>query len=388
MPTSSATQAARAWLSSKNPPPQRVSEVARALALLSGDVPPTPGALTTAPLGPDVEMALVVEAAGRNRYDLVQLVSEHGTTKPAIKHAKKLLFIARQKGVNIPELPKTTRAPVDLSTRPEPLPSYASTLDASGAQMILLGGWSATEGAYCVLAMLSDQEGLVSAYYLPDTSRTQQRLMLGKLRDQFSGLTVEVSPDFAAGRIRWALDVRDTLALQVEGDLPAVRRAVAQADPIQASDVAFELDEDEETRVEQRMVEAASLADEPCFGGWFGLQGADKASFLAEAGSLMGVEDVAERREKLVQARAEHVQRHFHQTLRERMAERLEMTAYLLVLAQKREVALRALATARGLRDPSRPLLSLGFPAAAIDRLLPIDAYLHLQPAPARASTP
>jgi hypothetical protein len=377
MPNSSATTAALAWLRSGHAPAQRVSEVVRALALLSGEVPVTPAALKC--LGPDVEMALLVEADARGLVDLVATLGHHATHKPTVKHAKKLLFRARQRGVSTPERP-ISRAPVDLTTRPEPLPSFATSFDPSGTQVLFLGGWSTLDGPWCAVGVVSDEEGLLSALYLPDTSRTHQREMMEQLRTQLGVLPVEVPAAFAAGRIRWGLDRRLASGKPIDGDQPEIRRAVSQADPLHA--IEFALDPQDEARLDALMAEARPLASDPWFSDWLAadtdlLTSLDRKLSAARSEPLPDDDTLA--RETLVAERWTAIQGWFDAARRLRWAERFELSAWLLVQAGRRETAMHAVATARGLRDVDRPLGDLGYVDAAVERLAPLGKLLDFE---------
>lgn len=374
MPTTQPTQIALQWLKTGQAPSQRVGEVARALALLSGEVAITPSVFKT-PFGADVEMALLMEAEERGRFDLVQLLSCHATSKSCVKHAKKLLFRAKQRGVTVPEPKIATRTPVNLAAVPEPLPSYASSFDGTGGQLLLLGGWAQTEGPYCLMAMVSDTEGLVSAWYLSDTSRTQQREMLDRLKHQFPGFTVQVPDGFAAGRIRWGLDRRDATGQGFEGDQAEVRRVLAHVEPVPAVDV--ELDPEDEARIEERIAAAGSLLSDQSFSTWLPVTNQLYATLEEKLKPLrdLGQDEDALRDEVELVLHAA-VETWLEQPARERLANRLEMTSWLLVIDGRRDPALLAVSTARGLRDPTRPAHTLGFVRAALNRTLPMSRLM------------
>ena len=374
MPTSASTKTARAWLQSGQSPAQRVAETAYALLLLSGEVNVT--AQTYKPcLEADMEMALLLEADAAGRIDLVQLLADHARHKPTAKQAKKLLFRAKQRGVAVPER-KPTRPPVDLSAVPEPLPSFASSFDGLGGQLVFLGGWSQTDGPYCVVAMLSDRDGLQSAYYLPDTSRTQQREMLARLQSQFSGFTTQVADAFAAGRIRWALNLRDALGQTFEGDPAEVRRLMVDVEPIQDLEIA--LDPEDEAQIDQRMALARELVDEPCFSAWLQPERPLQTALEAELAPLRAATlDEADLRARVSTLRDAAIEKSWTEAERIRIAQRLEITASLLASEGRIEPAMRAIATARGLRDLARPALSLGFVAAAMLRHLSVEQLLR-----------
>lgn len=374
MPTSESTKIARSWLQSGHAPSQRANETAYALLLLSGEV--TVNSQTYKPsLQADLEMALLLEADAAGRIDLVQLLSEHARHKPTAKHSKKLLFRAKQRGIAVPEK-KPTRAPVDLSAVPEPLPSFASSFDGMGDQLVFLGGWSASDGPYSVVAILNDRDGLQSAYYLPDTSRTQQREMLGRLQGQFAGFTTQVADAFAAGRIRWALNQRDAAGRSFEGDAAEVRRLLSQVEPIQDLDIA--LDPEDEAQIERRIELGRELVEEACFGAWLSPDRALQAALTQDLTPIRADEtlDAEAAQAKVLAARTSAVERGLPEAERIRIAQRFEITASLLASEGKLESAMRAIATARGLRDLTRSAMSLGFVQAAADRHLPLPRLL------------
>lgn len=385
MPTTPATQTALQWLKTGQAPPQRLTEVVRALALLSGEVAITAERLKQ--LGPDVEMALLVEAEARGRLDLVQHLCNEAASKPCAKHAKKVLFRARQRGVVVPEHKVQTRAPVSLATQPEPLPSYASSFDGTGGQLLLLGGWAQTEGPYCLMAMVSDTDGLISAWYLADTSRTQQREMLDRLKHQFPGFAVQVPEAFAAGRIRWGLERRDALRQTFEGDQAEVRRVLADVEAVPAVDV--ELDPEDEARIDERIEAAAILVSDPSFATWLNLPRQIATDLQAQAEKQLDADaDEATVRQKLNELRDVAVDGWLDRPARDRLADRLEMTSWLLVLDNKREQALLAVSTARGLRDAQKPAHTLGFVRAAVERSAPLDGLVRTQLALRRPAVP
>jgi len=374
MPNSPTTLTAQGWLQTARCPQQRVSEVARAIAMLES-TEPMPSTSYAPPFSADLEMALLLEAESRGRIDLVQVLCTEAADKATAKHAKKLLFKAKQRGVVVPERP-SARAAVDLSAQPDPLPSYASSFDGGGGQLLFLGGWTPSDGGFCVMATVSDREGLLSAYHLPNTSRTQQRDLLARLKNQFTGFTVEVPAAFAAGRMRWGLDMRDQMALPFEGDVAEVRRLLHDAEPIQAIDLA--LDPEDEARIEERMADAAPLVQDPCFAAWLTPDAQLVGSLSRLLVEVRRAQDPAVAPDHpgteaaVAEARSLAVREWLDEQERVRMAERLEITSWLLVVDGRRELAMRAVSTARGLRDPARAVDSIGFIAAAMDRRLPL----------------
>jgi hypothetical protein len=367
MPNSPTTQAALHWLRSQQAPPHRSEEVARALAILEAPIDVAVMAMRQ-PLQADLELALLLEAEARSRFDLVAAMGTHAAAKPTIKHVKKVLFRARQRGIEVPE-PKATRAAVSLAARPDPLPSFASSFDAHGVQLLVLGGWAAAAGPYSVLGLVSEREGLCSAWYMGDSSRSQQRDMLARLKATYSGLTVEVPTDFVAGRLRWALDLRDTLGGPVDGDLADVRRILADTEPVATVEVA--LDADDERRIAERARDSGALLDHPCFTSWLP---ADAALEHAITGLLAGEPaDKGVDLDAVAKVRLQALDRWLDNSERDRIAARLEVSSWLLAIAGAHDTAVVAVSTARALRDPAVPLADIGLLTAALDHAAPLD---------------
>lgn len=367
MPNSPATQTAAGWLQSGQAPKDRAMEVARALALLSGRVPATASALKN-PLAPDVEMALLVQAAQQDRWELVALLGGHAAHKPTTKHAKKLIFAAKQKGIDVPELKPVSRGPVSLSASPDPLPSFASSVDGAGGQLLFLGGWSRDEGPYCVMGMLTDKEGLLSAYYLAPTSKTQQLALLDRLKLQFRGFTAPVPEAYAAGRLRWGLDQRDANKQVFEGDMAEVRRVLAGVEPV--GELGIDLDPEEQANLESHLQASRKLSAEPCFAGWMQPSSADLQTF---ARAIKELEDATET--ALVTLRDSAFGGWLDTLGPNRLAERLEVTGWLLVQSQRRAQGMQVLACAQALRA-GRPWQEIGLLAGLLDRML---SPAHLQ---------
>ncbi|MSP90311.1 MAG: hypothetical protein EXR79_00660 [Myxococcales bacterium] len=365
MPTSPPTETALHWLRTEQAPPARMAEVARALALLEGATPVTAHSLRT-PFGADVELALLIEADARGRFDLVDLLASHAAAKATAKHAKKLLFRARQRGTAVPD-GRSTRAPVSLAARPEPLPSYASSLDGDGMQLAMLGGWTAGDGPWVLMGVMSDAVGLVSVWHMPDSSRTRQRDLLGRMQTTFGGVTVEVPTGFAEGRLRWGLDISEARGTPIEGDLAAARRLLAEAEAVDAVEVA--LDAEDEARVADLAATSGVLLDDPCLKGWFTHAPRLPDALRAALGDLRG-RDIDE--SHLISARASAVGGLVNATERVQWADRLEMTAWLMATSGRRVPAVIAVAAARCLRDGDIDLVDIGLVCAALDRAAPV----------------
>ena len=349
------------WLRSGQAPVERVGDVARALALLSGEVPLTPAVMAT-PLAEDIEYALLSEAIDRDAIDLLLLLRDHGHAKGCAKQAKKSLFRARQRGIHVPER-LAPKAAVSLARKPEPLPCFCSSFDSSGGQIIVLGGWSAEDGPNAMVAFLSDRSGLENATWFPGMSRTRQKQVLDDLSSRFTGITVGVGAEFAAGRIRWALDVADRLGRAVDGDVAVLRRLVEAVPPI--ADIELNLDPADEARIEARIAAGASLAEEPCFRRWLPVGDRPIARLYDEIERAPWGADAAvtgqELRDRLEALRSEVLLAGIDAAERQRMAIRLELTGWLLARHGKREAALIAISTARAVRDAERTLGSLPF---------------------------
>lgn len=373
------------WLRTGQAPVDRVADVARALAVLSGEIPLTAEMLAE-PLGEDIELALVREGTDRDAMDVLLLLRDHARSKVSAKLARKALFRARQRGLDVPD-EFSPRAAVSLARKPEPLPCYCSSFDSTGGQIIVLGGWAPADGPNAMVAFLSDRNGVETATWFPGMSRTRQRQVLDDLANRFTGITVEVGADFAAGRICWALAVADRLGRTIEGDVAVLRRLVEKVAPI--AELELNLDPADEARVEERIAASGSLADEPCFRRWLPvgdrpmsrlLDAVDRAPWLHQT-ELVDDQLV----QHLEQLRADELLAGIDANERHRVAGRLELTGWLLARHGKREAALIAISTARGFRDPERALATLPFVTRDLANFAPTDALLtHVEQARAR----
>lgn len=364
-----AIAAAQSWLASGKAPPHRAAEVARALALQGHQIPMT--AATLRDLGPDIEAALLHDASERSDVELAGALAEFAADKALAKQAKKLLFKLKQKGVQVP-VRHQNRAPVDLAARPSPLPSLASSIDAAGGQLLFLGGWHPADGPWCVMAMITDREGLLSGYYVAGTSRTQQKELIAKLRHQINGFTVEVPSDFVAGRLRWALDLRDKHDKIFEGDVAEVRRILEGVEPLE--EVEFALDPEDEAQLGRHLSASSALASEGCFHGWFDPGKADLDKLQAAVAELSGTDD--ERRERALQLRSELWDRWLARQDLAAMAGRMELNSWLLHCVQKQASALQALACARALRSGAH-WSTIAALQQAVENLAPVGTWLR-----------
>ncbi len=352
MPDSKPTQTARGWLQTGQAPKDRVTEVARASALLSGQIPPIPAALQPA-LQPDVEMALLVEADTRGLLGLVDLLAEHAVAKPVTKHARKLLFRAKQRGIAVPERVQT-RAPVSLAARPEPLPSYASTFDADGNQLLMLGGWATAEGSWCLAGFVHDTDGLHSVYFMPHLSRTAHREIVDKMRGSFHGEVVEVPEAFAASRLRWGTDRRDARQVGWEGDQADARRILADVEPL--GEIEFNLHAEDEALLTAHLQANDVLC--PVTADLLDARALRKACTTALADPIKATRDDAAQEGALIEALDAWVNAWFDTDRRATYAGRLEIEAWLRHQMNQRDEMLRSLAVARLMRDLSQPVLA------------------------------
>ncbi len=368
---------AATWLRSGQAPVERVADVARALALLSGELDLTPDLLEPA-LGEDLELALAAQAADTDAIDLLLLLRDHGGSKAGAKLARKALFGARQRGLQVPEK-LVARSAVSLARKPDPLPCYCSSFDSTGGQIIVLGGWSPEDGPNAMIAFLSDRTGLETASWFPGMSRTRQRQVLDDLAQRFTGLTVEVGARFAVGRIRWALDVADKLGRSIEGDVAVLRRLVEDVVPI--AEIELNLDPSDEARVDERIAASAAMADVSCFQRWLPLgerpasrllNGLDKEPWLRDPAV---VDD--DLNDKLVALRTRLLLDTIDDAERLRMAVRLELTGWLLARGGQRETALTAISLARAVRTSEQPLAELPFFAHSLEIAVPVEELLR-----------
>ena len=383
MPESKPTQTARGWLQTGQAPKDRVTEVARASAVLSGQIPSIPAALAPA-LQADVEMALLVEADSRGLVGLVDLLAEYAANKPVAKHARKLLFRAKQRGASVPERAQT-RAPVSLAARAEPLPSFASTFDVDGNQLLMMGGWTPAEGSWCLAGFVHDSEGLHSVYFMPHLSRTAHREIVDKMRGSFHGEVVEVPEAFAASRLRWGTDRRDARQIGWEGDQADARRILADVEPL--GEIEFNLDTADEALLHAHLARndaictvTADLLDARAF------RKACTAALSAEIRAVRG--DAESGAEALATAAATWLESWFDAERRLNYAGRLEIEAWLRHQMNQRQEMLRALALARLMRDAQRPVLAAPVFAYTMQQRLRPDVLTAWQVTAESGGTP
>ncbi len=338
-PDSSSVQQARSWLSSGQAPAARAQEVARALLVRDGALPL---GSTRIALGADLEMALLLEAEANTSAELVAQLAEHAADKTVAKQAKKVLFKLKQRGVAVPER-APTRAPVTLSARPEPLPSYLSPVAPEGAQIAVLGGWRSGDGPRSMMAVFDDNNGLSSVYVLNSFSRTQQKELVGRLRTTMPEV-YEVPAELAAGRVRHAIDLLDTKAGLCDGDLAEARLWVAPVDPV--AEVGFDLDPADEARYEEYLADSGALVGCAVFHDYFAPPANWVRQHLQQPGA--GVQDPQSAVNAMLDA---GLARWIEEFGALSLAGRMEFNAWLLANSGQRDHAIRALACARALRE-------------------------------------
>jgi hypothetical protein len=252
------------------------------------------------------------------------------------------------------------------------LPSFASSIDGSGGQLVFWGGWSPGDGPWCLMGMLTDRDGLMSAYRMPHVSRTQQREMLDRLRGQYDGFTVEVPAEFAAGRLRWALDLRQQSSSLFEGDVAEVRLALEGVEPV--PEVELSLDASQEADLPGLLAASADLAKEPSFGSWLRLPAAQMAALQAE----MAAADAA----TAAAARQRVYQDWLNGGELQRLAVRLDIQAWLLHCTGRSVAALQAIAVARALRAGGTPWTAVPLLTALMQAAAPLPAASTAAEAP------
>jgi len=307
---------ARAWLRSGQAPAARAAEVARAMLVKSGQLPPTAQRME---FGADIEWALLADAEEGGLVELAAGLAQHARDKGAAKHAKKLLFRWKQRGVSVPER-GPSRTPVDLMAQPDPLPSYISPVLADGMQSAMLGGWRPSDGPWVLVALMYDTVGLTNCHLLTSVSRTQLRVMAQRISSLGSGELFEAPEALVGGHLRHALDRADAAKRTIEGDAIAARQILLGCEPV--VDLGFELDPDDDRDSATHLAAAAALAKDPFFAPYF--------EPLADSGDRWGTSATV--------------------TSASELARRLEFNAWLVAHRGHRGAALQAVVLARALR--------------------------------------
>ncbi len=370
MPKNTTTQAAITWLETGEAPNERSPEVVAGLILLAHDLPLEVRleALPNANFSPDVEMALLVLAQRADAVDLMIHLRDHATHKTTAKQAKKFLFRAKQRGADVPLEDAPTRA-VCLTQRPDPLPSYCSTFDREGGQVVVLGGWDEEHGAWALVGIVQGDHGLNTVAWLPKMSRSRLKTVLVTLAGERSEELVEVSSTFAAGWLKWALCHAESASRRIEGDRSRVRRVLQDVEPL--ADFCLVQSEPDAGA----LASSATLLDDSCFEAWLLCLPQlleDAAPTMAAAASAGGVvtSDAA-----LLDALIAHAERWFDDERRLALARRLEITAMLLANLRRNLGSSAALAVARALRPGGEAIAGIPLIRAALASAAPLDAW-------------
>lgn len=351
------------WLTSGQAPVARAQEVARAMLVRDGQLPWT-AATARQPFGADVEAALLRDAEAHGNVELAAALADHAADKDTSKAAKKLLFRFKQRGLSVPDR-TAKRVPLDLSARPDPLPSFLSAISDIGSQFCVLGGWKAGVGPTCLLGFFDEAAGLRAVYFLPSYSRTAQREMLTRMRAMV-GEAFEAPSALVAGRMRFGLDTLDSRGGSCEGDLAEARQALEGVDPV--AEVGFEVDPEDEARFAEHVAASFDLDKESVFRAFdpAGSPAPRPAPLAADAPA----EAVAEAANALLRDYIEHIGALS-------LAGRFEFNAWLLASQGRKVAALQALACARALRDGAErwpEVALLHRRAEAVLAKLPVEA--------------
>lgn len=364
MPKSPATKQAREWLATGQAPADRSMEVALALALLSGEVPLSPAVLAGRDIGADVLMSALLDAEARAMWSLVAFLRDQTTDRACVKQARKILFRARQKGL-YEEAAEQPRTGVDLSARDEAPPSYCTSFDRTGTQVVLHGGCSSEHGAHSLVGIVSQARGLESVTLISRPSRTRQRTLADDLARRFDGVVVEVPAPFAAGRLRWGLSRATDLDALIDGDAATARRLLSDVQPVAEVDTA--LDPDDEARLVDLAASSDTLVGQRFFDGWLSAERRRLGDSVDHDPRLVGDGDepATHDRDRLMR---EAIGEHFPAEVRVDLAVRMEITAFLLAKDGKRPLALTSIATARLLRDGAHHPADIPFLRASLEQ--------------------
>jgi len=370
MPKSKKTQAALAWLESGEAPTERSPEVVAALILLAHDLPLDVRleALAGADLGRDIEMALLVLAQRADSLELMIHFRDQASHKATAKQAKRFLFRAKQRGAEVPADNEPARA-VRLACKPDPLPSYCSTFDREGGQVVVLGGWDDVDGAWALVGIVQGDHGLNTVAWLPKMSRSRLKNVLSSLAGERREELVEVAADFAAGRLKWALCQAESTSSRIDGDRSRVRRLLQEVPALtQFQRVDVELTAD-------ALEKSEALLDDSCFEAWLLSLGPLLETTPEPLRAAEGVGDGEAGHAALLQALLGHADEWFNAERRSTLAQRLEITAMLLANLNRTSASTAALAVARALAPAGVPVSEIPLFRAALKREAPIAAW-------------
>jgi hypothetical protein len=364
MPKSPATRDAAEWLRSGKAPSSRKMEVALAMALLSGEVPLSPALLAGCDIGSDVMLAMVFVAESQKMWELVQLLCDHSTDKKCAKLAKKVLYRAKQRG-HLEAKAQPERKAVDLSERAEAPPSFCTSFDRAGAQVILYGGTTDIDGPYGLVGITNPVSGVESMSFVARPSRKRMKQLAEDIARRFGGLVVEVEDHFAAGRLVAGIALADAANTVVDGDVGIGRRLLQGSTSHDGYDRALIAEANAESA--ERLANSADLATKQCFREWFT---ADQGTVVHAASSavppLDEPADDAQLAEQVTAAVLQAVDDVVSGDKRALVAQQLQITACLLSRDQQREEALTAAAVGAHLAETQTPASAIPFIAAAM----------------------
>lgn len=362
MPKSKTTQAALRWINARQAPAERALEVAFCTALLSEKVPLQPVVLNDREVGSDVLLATVLAAEEEQNWPLVELIRDHGTDKKSAKLAKKVLFRAEQRG-HIQREKEPERRSVDLSSRAEAPPSYCTSFDRSGGQVVLYGGVTEADGAFGLIGIVNPAHGVESLSFVSRPSRKRMRQLAEDIARRFGGMVVEVDAATASGRLTHGLNTADEVGRSIDGDAGIARRLLQDTTP---HDGIGEIQPPPEN-AEDLVKKSGSLAELPCFADWFS---ADRTATLQAAyAKLVPVEDESDE-DRLTRATAlvqEAVGVTLNAERRASLGIQLRITANLLRADNRADEAATADAVAHALTSDDTDPLAVPFVAAAVD---------------------
>lgn len=369
MPKSKRTKEALTWLESGMAPEKRADAATAALVMLAHDVPLDARLQDVAgvKLGADVEMAVALHAEQAEAIDLLVHLRDKGQNKGTAKLAKKVLFRAKQRGVDVPEDAAPARTAVRLARKPEPLPSLCSSFDRDGGHVVVFGGWDEDNGSWALVGVVHHDRGLDTVAWLPKLSRSRFKQVLDDLTERRGGELSEVEDIFAAGRIKWALEHAEAAGHRIEGDRARARRLLekSHALPGYTADVPGVGGE--------ALAQSAALVDDPCLEAWLtSLDGLlddaeGKLRSAVAAGTLAPTADAVSA------ALAAHVSAAFDAAARARLAGRLEITAMLLAKLGRAELAASAASVGRVLMRDELDVMTVPLLQAAVARQAPLD---------------
>ena len=359
MPKSPATRAAVSWLDTRTAPSSRCGEVAFCTALLSEHVPLFPSILHDRKVAADVLMATVLVAERQQKWPLVELIRDHSTDKKGAKLAKKVLFRAEQRG-QLQREKEPERSAVDLSAKAEPPPSYCTSFDRTGCQVVLWGGADEKDGAFGLVGIVEPTKGIESVSYVARPSRTRMRQLAEDIARRFGGLMVEVSGEFAAGRLASGLQLAVAAERSIEGDAGAAKRLLAGVSPNDGIEASLEPTDADGAQ----LAASAGLFELPCFSQWCTNDRSDIAATAASRYDAIESDDRTP--ERAAAAVADATEQVINADRRAQLATQFAIAANLLVMDEQADVAAAAIAVSSALRDASVAAAEIPYIRAAV----------------------